>query len=69
MKTALQFPVYDEREFPPPHFPFSVLISRMAERWFQLSDQQKEERLKRDQARRIPVRFTLTDDDQDAKPS
>jgi hypothetical protein len=42
-------------------------MQRIVDEWAQLSDQQREERLHRDAKSRIPVRFTLTDDDQDQK--
>lgn len=47
------------------HLDFETFMQRIVDEWAQLSDQKREERLYRDDKRRIPVRFTLTDDHQD----
>ena len=69
MKKDLQFPVFDDRALPPPHLTFAQLTDRMVERWASLTTSQRTERLHRDDKRRIPVRFTLTDDHQDQAKS
>ncbi len=69
MNNDLHFPVFDDRAFPPPHLTFEHLTSRMVERWASLSPAQRDERLRRDAERHIPVRFTLTDGDQSKKPA
>lgn len=69
MKNELHFPIFNDLAFPPPHLTFGQLLNRMTERWASLSPPQREERLRRDIQRRVPVRFTLTDGDQVQKPS
>ena len=67
MSRIMNLPVFDDRDFPPPHLTLHDLMSRMVQRWTQLSPKQREERLQRDRDRRVPVRFTLTDGDQNQK--